>query len=122
MAENRIIGRDYEQHILQNICEEEEARRVVEMILFPSLSVGFNPTILALARANAFVLHSLNRKVPLVFLWSPYGVSEAPRRCHRGCMEVYASGNVSSNVYETGFVTSCNFVQTLPYYLKVCGN
>lgn len=28
MTENRIIGRDYEQHILQNICEEEEARLV----------------------------------------------------------------------------------------------
>lgn len=28
MAENRIIGRDYEQHILQNICEEEEARLI----------------------------------------------------------------------------------------------
>ena len=28
MSENRIIGRDYEQHILQNICEEEEARLV----------------------------------------------------------------------------------------------
>ena len=28
MTENRIIGRDYEQHVLQNICEEEEARLV----------------------------------------------------------------------------------------------
>ena len=28
MSENRIIGRDYEQHILQNICEEEEARLI----------------------------------------------------------------------------------------------
>ena len=28
MAENRIIGRDYEQHILQNICEEDEARLI----------------------------------------------------------------------------------------------
>ena len=28
MTENRIIGRDYEQHILQNICEEDEARLV----------------------------------------------------------------------------------------------
>lgn len=28
MKENRIIGRDYEQHVLQNICEEEEARLV----------------------------------------------------------------------------------------------
>ena len=28
MAENRIIGRDYEQHILQNICEEQEARLI----------------------------------------------------------------------------------------------
>ena len=28
MSENRIIGRDYEQHILQNICGEDEARLV----------------------------------------------------------------------------------------------
>lgn len=28
MAVNRIIGRDYEQHILQNICEENEARLI----------------------------------------------------------------------------------------------
>ena len=28
MAENRIIGWDYEQHILQNICEEDEARLI----------------------------------------------------------------------------------------------
>ena len=28
MTENRIIGRDYEQHILRNICEEEEARLI----------------------------------------------------------------------------------------------
>lgn len=28
MAENRIIGRDYEQHILQNICGEDEARLI----------------------------------------------------------------------------------------------
>lgn len=28
MAENRIIGREYEQHILQNICEEDEARLI----------------------------------------------------------------------------------------------
>lgn len=28
MSENRIIGRDYEQHILQNICEEQEARLI----------------------------------------------------------------------------------------------
>lgn len=34
MAENRIIGRDYEQHILQNICEEEEARLRWHSLLF----------------------------------------------------------------------------------------
>ena len=28
MSEKRIIGRDYEQHILQNICREEEARLI----------------------------------------------------------------------------------------------
>ena len=28
MSKNRIIGRDYEQHILQNICGEDEARLV----------------------------------------------------------------------------------------------
>jgi len=28
MAENRIIGRDYEQHILRNICDEDEARLI----------------------------------------------------------------------------------------------
>ena len=28
MAENRIIGREYEQHVLKNICDEQEARLV----------------------------------------------------------------------------------------------
>ena len=28
MADNRIIGREYEQHVLKNICEEKEARLV----------------------------------------------------------------------------------------------
>ena len=28
MTDNRIIGREYEQHILKNICEEKEARLV----------------------------------------------------------------------------------------------
>lgn len=28
MTENRIIGRDYEQHILRNICDEREARLI----------------------------------------------------------------------------------------------
>ena len=28
MTDNRIIGREYEQHILRNICEEKEARLV----------------------------------------------------------------------------------------------
>ena len=28
MSKNRIIGRDYEQHILQNICGEDEVRLV----------------------------------------------------------------------------------------------
>ena len=28
MAENRIIGREYEQHVLKNICDEREARLV----------------------------------------------------------------------------------------------
>ncbi len=28
MADNRIIGREYEQHILKNLCEEKEARLV----------------------------------------------------------------------------------------------
>ena len=28
MADNRIIGREYEQHVLNNICEEQEARLI----------------------------------------------------------------------------------------------
>ena len=28
MAENKIIGREYEQHVLTNICEEQEARLI----------------------------------------------------------------------------------------------
>ena len=28
MSENRIIDRDYGQHILQNICEEDVARQI----------------------------------------------------------------------------------------------
>ena len=44
--------------------------------LYPSFGVGFKPTFLTLGRANAFVLHSFNRKVPLLLLLSPYGDSE----------------------------------------------
>ena len=69
-------------------------RRVVEVHLCPSFSVGFNPTFLTLGRANAFVLHSLNRKVPLVLLWSPYGDSEMARNGFEEGSKVYASNSV----------------------------
>lgn len=58
---------------LQYVCG------VTEMLLYPSFSVGFNSTLLTLGRANAFVLHSLNRKVPLVLLLSPYGDPDMAR-------------------------------------------
>jgi len=47
--------------------------------MFFAVTIGFNPTFLTLGRANAFVLHSLNRKVPLVLLLSPFGDSEMAR-------------------------------------------
>ena len=102
---------------LQYVCG------VTEMLLYSSFGVGFNPTFLTLGRAKAFVLHSLNRKVPLVFLWSPYGDSEMARngfldepsgKAEREDGSKWcATGNVCSSAIETGFVTIRTFVQEL---------
>ena len=59
--------------------QQSAIQSVVEPLLYPSFRVGFNPTFLTLGRANVFVLHSLNRKVPSILLLYPCGVSEMAR-------------------------------------------
>ena len=95
-------------------------RSEVEALLYPSFRVGFNPTFLTLGRANAFVLHSLNRKVPLVFFWPPFGDSEMARsgfldepsgKAEREDSSKWcAMGNTCSNVNEACFVGMQTYV------------
>lgn len=59
--------------------QQSAIQSVAKVLLYPSFRVGFNPTFLTLGRANVFVLHSLNRKVLLVLLLSPYGDSKMAR-------------------------------------------
>ena len=74
--------------------QQSAIRSEVETLLYPSFSVGFNPTFLTLGRANAFVLHSLYRKLPLVLLLSPYGDSEMAHNVSEEGSKVYASNSV----------------------------
>lgn len=109
LRSNIEAGKKQPRVWLQYVCG------VTEVFFYPSFGVVFKPTFLTLSRANAFVLHSLNRKVPLVLLWSLYGNSEdvhyilgwrteLPRGCDGDLTEVYTSGNVCPRVHETGFV------------------
>lgn len=59
--------------------QQSAIQSVAKVLLYPSFRVGFNPTFLTLGRANVFVLHSLNRKVPSILLLYPCGVSEMAR-------------------------------------------
>ena len=90
---------------------------VTEMLLYPSFGVGFNPTFLTLGRANAFVLHSLNRKVPLVLLLSPYGDSEMARSGFEDGSKWRASDNICSCVIKAGFVASRTCVRRAMNYV-----
>ena len=83
---------------LQHVCG------VTELFLYPSFRVGFNPTFLTLGRTNAFVLYSLNRKVPLVLLLSPYGDSEIARNGFEDGSKWCTTINVYGMNKETGFV------------------
>ena len=74
--------------------QQTAIRSVAKVLLYPSFRVGFKPTFLTFGRANAFVLHSLNRKVPLVLLLSPYGGSEMARNGFEDGSKVYASNSV----------------------------
>ena len=80
--------------------------------LYPSYRVGFNPTFLTLGRANAFVLHSLKRKVPLVFLWSSHGDSEIVRSEFKDGSKWCATDNTCSSVNDAGFIDLSSCIQT----------
>ena len=100
---------------LQYVCD------VSEVLFHPSFGVGFILTFLTLGRANAFVLHSLYRKVPLVLLWSPYGDLEMA--CNRFLNEPSgkaeredgskwcATGNTCSSADEAGLVNLRSYVR-----------
>ena len=83
---------------------------VTEMLHYSSFRVSFIPTFLTLGRANAFILHSLNRKVPLVLLWYPYGDSEMARNGFGDGSKWCSTSNTCLSVSKTEFFGTGSYV------------